>query len=251
MKLKLISCEVFYREMCSVVARSPHQVDAEFLPKGLHDVGSAKMRQRLQDAIDQAGATDYEAVLLGYALCNNGIHKLEARRRPLVVPRAHDCIAIFFGSRKRYADYFVENPGTYYRTTDWIERRENLDELKQISIMRQAGLDNSFGELVEKYGEDNALYIYEQLYQNTRHYNQLTFIEMGVEPDGSFEQQAREEAKERDWTFEKEPGDINLLQRLVNGDWDGDDFLVVEPSHRIMAKYHEGVIESEPIVADA
>ena len=39
MKLKLISCEVFYREMGFAISRSPHQVDIEFLPKGLHDIG--------------------------------------------------------------------------------------------------------------------------------------------------------------------------------------------------------------------
>ena len=40
MQLKLIACEIFYREMCAAVARSPNQVDVEFLPKGLHDIGA-------------------------------------------------------------------------------------------------------------------------------------------------------------------------------------------------------------------
>ena len=55
-RLKLISCEIFYREMCAAVARSPHQVDIEFLPKGLHDIGSAKMSARLQEAVDAVDA---------------------------------------------------------------------------------------------------------------------------------------------------------------------------------------------------
>ena len=53
MRLKLISCEIFFREMCAVVARSPHFVDMEFLPKGLHDMGSAKMLARVQEAVDR------------------------------------------------------------------------------------------------------------------------------------------------------------------------------------------------------
>ena len=69
MRLKLISCEIFYREMCAAVARSPHRVDLEFLPKGLHDIGSAKMSARLQEAVDTVDAERYQAVLLGYALC--------------------------------------------------------------------------------------------------------------------------------------------------------------------------------------
>jgi len=66
---KLITCEIFYREMCAAVARAPHLVDIEFLPKGLHDIGSAKMSARLQEAVDTVDAERYQAVLLGYALC--------------------------------------------------------------------------------------------------------------------------------------------------------------------------------------
>ena len=47
MRLKLITCEVFYREFNAVVARSPHIVDVEFF-KGLHDIGTAGMQERLQ-----------------------------------------------------------------------------------------------------------------------------------------------------------------------------------------------------------
>lgn len=47
MKLRLISCEVLYREMCDAVARSPHRVDVEFLPKGWHDLGGKRMAERI------------------------------------------------------------------------------------------------------------------------------------------------------------------------------------------------------------
>ncbi len=86
MKLKLISCEVFYREMCAAVARSHNRVDAEFLPKGLHDLPCLDMRKRLQETIDRVDPAEYDAVLLGYGLCNNGLHHVEAREIPLVLP---------------------------------------------------------------------------------------------------------------------------------------------------------------------
>jgi len=84
MRLKLISCEIFYREMCAVVARSPNCVDIEFLPYGLHTVGTGKMQERLQQAIDQVEPDKYEAILMGYGLCNNGICGLQAGQAPLV-----------------------------------------------------------------------------------------------------------------------------------------------------------------------
>src|ERR1019366_7196536 len=134
--------------MCAAVARSPHQVDVEFLPKGLHHLGGPAMRARLQEAADRVDPAQYEAVLLGYALCGNGIAGLESRTLPLVIPRAHDCIVLLMGGRHRYRSYFENHPGTFFRSTGWLERGQELD---------QAAL------LIARYGEDNGRYLVEQL----------------------------------------------------------------------------------------
>jgi hypothetical protein len=78
-----------------------------------------------------------------------------------------------------------------------------------------------------------------------KHYRQVTFIEMGVEPDASFERRAREEAAGRNWKFEKVAGDLAMIQRLVDGIWDEREFLVVPPGRRVGAKYDEGIITAE------
>ncbi len=104
MRLKLIGCEIFYREICAVVSRSPNLVDIEFMLKGLHDIGCAGMLERLQGALDRVDERKYEAVIFAYGLCNNGIVGLTARSIPLVIPRAHDCITLFFGSSTRYME---------------------------------------------------------------------------------------------------------------------------------------------------
>ena len=71
---------------------------------------------------------------------------------------------------------------------------------------------------------------------------------MGIEPDGSHEQIARDEAADRDWEFEKIRGDMSIFRRLVDGDWDAADFLVVPPGHRISASYdHERIVDTEPV----
>ncbi len=242
MRFKLIACEVFYRELCAAAARSPHTIDLEFLPKGLHDIGSAGMVTRLQAAVDRVEQERYSAILLGYALCNNGTVGLCARSVPLVIPRAHDCITVFFGSSARYFEYFNRHPGVFYKTTGWIERGEAEGEYRQLSIAHKAGMDRTYEELVEKYGEDNARYLYEELGQFARNYGQLTFIEMGIEPDGSFEQNARDEAARRGWAFEKVTGDMSLIHRLVNGRWDPNDFLVVPPGKAIAPSYDDRII---------
>jgi hypothetical protein len=245
MFLKLISCEIFFREMCAAAALSPHAIDVEFLPKGLHDIGAPGMISRIQSVLDRVDPAKYSAILLGYGLCNNGIAGLVAGPLPVIVPRAHDCIALFFGGRERYQAYFDSHPGVYFKTTGWIERGEVEGELSQISIQRRLGMDQSFEALVARYGEDNARYLWNELCDLTKHYRQYTFIEMGVEPDSSFEKRTREEASERGWIFEKVRGDLSLIHRMLNGEWDEKEFLVLKPGEQIVVRYDEGIIAAE------
>lgn len=240
MHLKLLSCEVIYREMCDAVAHSPHQVDVEFFPKGLHDLATSKMWQTLQTAVDRVDPAQYDAVLLGYGLCGNGLAGLRARTLPLVLPRAHDCIALLFGSRQKYQDYFNASPGVYFRSTGWLERGESLEQLTQ----QQIGVGSTLAELTEKYGEDNGQYLFEELYRYQKAYSQLTYIETGLEADGSFENRARDEADQKGWKFSKLAGDLRLFRQLVAGAWDSADFLVVEPGFEIAARYDEGVVSA-------
>jgi Protein of unknown function (DUF1638) len=246
-KLKLVACEVLYRELCALIARSPHQVDLAFLPKGLHDIGASGMATRLQAAVDAADTPGYDALLMGYALCNNGITGLRARTLPLIIPRGHDCMTLFLGSRQRYQQYFNDNPGTYFLTSGWIERGEASGELRQLSIQNKNGMDMSFEQLVEKYGEENARYLFDELYDTTRHYRQITYIDMGVDPDSRFHEHAEARAGEHGWKFDAVKGNLSLLERLVRAEWNEEDFLVVPPGHEVVTTYDERIIASQPV----
>ncbi len=247
MHLKLIACEILCREFCWAAARSPHRVDVEFLPKGLHDIGQIGMNARLVEALEAVDSQPCDAVLMGYALCSNGLVGLRAKEVPLVLPRAHDCITLFLGDKQRYLDYFQANPGVYFKTSGWIERGEQLEQLGPDSIQSQSGMNQSYAELVEKYGEDNARFLAEQFTDMMTHnYSKLTFIEMGIEPDARFEQETRRQADERDWQFEKLVGDMQLITDLVDGNWDDDRFLVVPPGHEIATTFDEQIIKAVP-----
>ncbi|OGV56881.1 MAG: hypothetical protein A2017_05080 [Lentisphaerae bacterium GWF2_44_16] len=244
MKLKLICCEIFYREACYVASRSKNRVDVEFLPKGMHDLESGDMRLKLQAAIDRNSDSDYDYLLLGYALCNNGTAGLTAASKTLVIPKAHDCITLFLGSRKKYSDYFSNNPGVYFYTSGWIERGDDTGDLQELSIQHKTGMDKSYEELVREYGEDNAKYLYETLCQGTKNYSKLTFIEMGVGPDDKFEKAAVVRATKNNWKFEKVKGDISLFTRLLDGPWVENEFLLVPPGYKIAPSYGDDVLKS-------
>lgn len=240
MRYRLLCCEIFFREVCRLLSESERTCDVDFLPKGLHDLGADKMVPRLQAAVDAVPADRYEAVLLGYGLCNNGIVGLRAGRLPLVIPKSHDCIGIFMGSRHRYTDYFNSHPGTYYRTTGWTERNDSTGAGEQ-TVQQKLGLFMQYESLVEKYGEENARYIMETMGSGVEHYDRLTYIRMGLACEERFVQQARAEAAGKGWAFEELQGSLDVLRKLVEGQWDSD-FLVVPPGAAVRPSHDDNVI---------
>lgn len=242
MRLKLLVCEILFRESCHLMASSHNMIDVEFLSKGLHDLGRKGMSSRLREAVAAVDTSQYEAILLGYALCSGGIVGLEAPEIPLVVPKAHDCITLFLGDRGRYLEYFNVNPGTYFKTSGWIERGGDLVQISSDSMNLGGGRRFSFPEMVDRYGEDNARYLWDQL-SRMQNYSKLAFIETGIEPSDEFEKESERLAEEKNWEFEKLKGDLGLLRRLIDGPWD-EDFLVVNPGERIEFEYGDEIIRT-------
>ncbi len=248
--LKFIGCEIIYREACLLASRSEYRIDVEFLHKGLHDLETPDMRARLQQAIDAANADGlYEAILLGYARCNDGLVGVTARDVPLVIPRAHDCITFFFGSRAAYKKYFDERPGTYYLTTGWSERNTAPDGYDQPAygqqgVMGKLGLTESYDEMVSKYGRENADFIRETMGDWMKNYSHMLYLKMGACDEGPLIAEARARAERNGWSFEQRDGDWTLLEKLFNGDWD-DDFAIVPPGGRIVARNDETVLDVE------
>jgi len=245
MRLKLISCEVLTREMDLVVARSPHAIEPEMLHMGLHDLG-ASMRPHLQERIDAADGAGYDAILLGYALCGRGTEGLRAGMTKLVLPRVHDCIGLLMGNRQRYQAYFNDHPGVYYRSPGWIEFQAPGQILDQAYAMAndKIGDRSSREELIAKYGEENGNYLFEQFNAYRRHYSGLTYITTGVASDDSCRSQSHAEAEKEGWNFEDIQGSLTLLERLVNGEWDAADFLVVPPGARVCGTLGDSIVEA-------
>jgi len=246
-KLKFIGCEILYREACLLTARSPHHVDVQFLRKALHSLETPEMVAAMQEAVDAVDTSaGYDAILLGYARCNDGVVGLTARQVPLIIPRAHDCITFFFGARGAYKKYFDRYPGTYYMTTGWAERDPENDQYQhdspQLSGTRKTGLNQSYEQLVAKYGKENADFIAETLGHWIENYSKMLYVRMGVCDEEPFIADSRRRAEQHGWDFEIREGDWTLLEKLFFGKWD-EDFVIVPPGRSIVARNDEWVLD--------
>jgi hypothetical protein len=255
MRLLALTCEVLARSVYLCAARSSHVVDIRLNRRGLHD-DPPNLRTLLQAEIDEVGSP-YEAVVLAYGLCGGATAGLRAGSVPLVVPRAHDCITLFLGSRDRYATEAAGRPGTYWYVQDYLERTDEGSAFGGVGAVSDAEARATHDEYVAKYGEDNAAYLMDALGAWRAHYDRAAYIEMGLagartasdaeaRAASAAEARARDDAERRGWAFERLAGELVLVRRLIEGDWDAADFLVVQPGERLVMSYDDSVVRAEP-----
>lgn len=243
MKIKCLSCEALARLVYWCAATAPHIVDVELFRLGLHQ-NPADLRTRLQASIDAASGQGYDAIALAYGLCGQSTEKLIARDIPLVIPRAHDCITLFLGSREKYQEQFISHPGTYWYALDYIQRNDNPGVTLSLGV-GETDIHAVYDEYVQKYGKDNADYLMEVMGAWQSHYDRAVYIDMGVGDGSQVEAQTWEQAARRGWAFERMAGDIALIRQLLAGDWArqaNDNLLVVPPGQQVVMTYDEQVI---------
>jgi hypothetical protein len=247
MFLKVIACEIAARELYYIAARSSSLVDLELLPQGYHDTPN-RGREEVQKRIAATPAGKYDAIVLGYGLCGGILTGLTTAHTPLVVPRAHDCITFFLGSKERYQRCFAERPGTYYYTSGWLEyvkRRGDQGAVwggASLPAGAHQGLGNAYEEWARKYGEDQAQYLVEEMGRWAQSYSHGTLIDFEFARPLKLDAQVRRICAEKGWQYDEIAGELGLLEAMLEGRWDESAFLVVRPGQKIVATYDERVI---------
>ena len=252
MRLKLISCKIITREASYLIAQSDNKIDVTFLKKGFHNDPN-KLRQAIQDEIDLVESgndihtnddmeadENFAAILIGYGLCSNGIIGLKSSKYPLVIPKAHDCITFFLGSKERYKDCFATHSGTYWGTQSWFENSSVIES------------DAFFNKLRKKYeekgfDEEEIDFLMEVETNWIKNYNNATFISIPeVIPksgDSSCREAVNKAAERFGWTYEELTGDISLLRDFFDGNWSEDKFLIIPPGKTIEPSYNNNIIK--------
>ncbi len=236
MYLKLIACNVLLREIYREVATSPHTFDLYFTEKGDHEK-SDRLRAIIEGEIQKAEESGklYDAILLGYGLCGNATVGLGSSKFSLVLPRAHDCCTLFLGSKQKFQELFASNPSRPFATPGYMER--SADTFQTTSTRQFLGLDKSYDEYVALYGEENAQYIMETLSPKTKDDTMIVYIAMPGTESLGWEDKCRREAQREGKGFLRVEGDPRLIHKLIHGEWDSEEFLIVPRGQKIAPVY--------------
>ena len=241
MRFKFLTCKVMQREAYFCASRCKNIIDIVLMPQGLHDTPDI-LRSEVQKELDKTAdctGKPYDAILLGYCLCSNGITGLHSDI-PIVVSRGHDCMTLLLGSRHRYQEYFDTHKGIYWYSIGWIEQCN-------APMPGKERFETILAQYTEKYGEDNAQYLMEMEQGWIKEYKRAVFIDWGLPGSENAKTYTKECANYLGWEYDEIAGSDELMRRLIEGDWDDEDFLVVPPGQTIRDDLTEAhIMKTEP-----
>lgn len=206
----IIACRVMKPEL-EALRGDDSGIEIRYLDANLHETPT-RMPQLIQSEIDDV-ISYASQIIIGYGLCSNGIVGLRAPRQGLIIPRIHDCIALFLGSREIYNNTFTEKPGTYYLTPGWIEERKD-----PVGYMEKS--------YVPKMGRKMAEWGLKEELKNYTHISLINTESTDMEP---LRKIAMENAAFLSKEYEEIKGLPDFFKKLVSGPYPDEDFIHLQP----------------------
>lgn len=230
----LIACDVFMEEL-DARGDLPDFVETVRLPMGLHDQ-PAMLKQKVQAEIDRLEAIpELTEIVLLYALCGTGTVGLRSSRVPMLLPRAHDCIAFLLGSNRRHREIQAHCPGTYFYAPGWMRERR-VPGPDRAAWLRREYADRFDGEMIEELVEADQ--------EAFAHYEKALFIRTPAAGDG--EAACRRCAAHLGWKFESVVGDTGWMTRLLHGPYADAECVVLGPGQSVEPSADEQVLRVVP-----
>jgi hypothetical protein len=211
----IIACRVMKPEIDSLVGTAPH-IELRYLDASLHETPD-RMPQLIQDQIDEIKSYASQ-IVLGYGLCSNGIVGLKAPMQGLIIPRAHDCITLFLGSRIAYDTIFKEKPGTYYLTAGWVEERKD-----PLGYMEHDWIPK-MGRKLSEWG----------LKEELKNYTHIALIKTKFANMEPLRKVAKSNARFLEKKYEEIPGLPDYFKKIIFGPYLEEDFICLKPGETML-----------------
>jgi hypothetical protein len=141
------------------------------------------------------------------------------------------------GSKEKYQQYFDSHRGVYWYSPGWIEN--NVQPSKE-------RYEETLKEYEQKYGKDNAEYLMQTEQSWMKEYNWATYVDWGLADSDRYRQYTKQCAEYLGWNYDELKGEPGLMQRLLDGDWSDNEFVIVKPGQRIAEDLtSEGIVRAE------
>ena len=209
MRSLIITCETLRNEIELVLKQHKLNFDIVWLESGLHDV-PAELHSLLQKHLDQVQG--YDQVLLALGRCGGALNGLKTGNYETILPKADDCISLFFGSDKeRYQ--FGNEYAAVYLTEGWA--------------CGERGILSDVKTYLEEYDEETAKYLIDALYGN---FHTLALLDTGAYAVGKLAEESAGAASLCGLKQKIVPVKLTYLEQLLYGPWKRELFYIVPPN---------------------
>lgn len=203
---------------CRALAPVFEELTGTAAPLSVMDIGLHLQPERLRRALLQKVAElekPETTILLGYGLCGRALEGVFSSSSTLVLPRVDDCVGMLLGSRQRHKHVLAEHPGSYFLEPRWLDTELNIF----------AQMDKGLAHIPENRRR--------QLLQTAlQHYDRLVLL-TEKQSEGSAAARCMELANAWDMVFERMEPEYGLIERLLYGPWDRNDFIIAPPGSAI------------------
>jgi hypothetical protein len=196
-------------ELLTLDQTSPLQF--RFVSMGLHR-WPERLREELARILDDEIPDGTTAIVFGFGLCGGALSGLKAPGIPIIIPRAHDCIPLLIGSREEYTHELEKEKGTYFLSGGWLEGERTLM--------------TEYNRVRERHGAVKARKVIATMLDS---YQRILFVSTGHPRQEERCAEARELAQLVDLPLDLRSGNSSWLNNLINGPWQSDTFIVIEP----------------------
>lgn len=234
----IIACLVLEEEFKEIIARTGVDAELVWMPQGLHN-DPPLLRKELQKVVTELEAKhpDLQEIILGYGLCSRGSEEVKAQRCRIIIARAHDCITLLLGSKERYSKYVKQNPATYWYSVGW-NRHHIPPGPARVEALR--------AEYSKRFDPEDVDYLMEEEQHWLKTYDRASFIHTGVSGAEEAGLETKACADYLGWKYDELKGAPGLMERLLCGPWDEEDFLVLEPGQSLKMTADDRVVEASP-----
>ncbi|MBI0583232.1 MAG: DUF1638 domain-containing protein [Methanomassiliicoccus sp.] len=196
MRIGIVACDIFKREIEHLTADDPDIVHREYLEFALH-VYPEEMRRTVIEKVN-ALEGQVDAVFIGYATCQKLAGLPQEVRVPSIMLEGDDCVSVLLGPLE-YAQEKAVCTGTWFATPGWAEQGMN-------AIIKELHLDSAVDQ-----GYD-PMYFVDMLFES---YKRCLYVDSGVGDREHFENLSREFAAQIRLPHDSRCGNLDRLAGAI------------------------------------